>query len=92
MGDGFRGQVTFIGPIVTDAARLHERCIPVALALFGIGMAVGNAVGGWLADRHPARGLLAGFGTALVARRPGCADVDGAMNLSALNVANARGA
>lgn len=58
---------TFIGPIVTKAARLHGRWVSVALALSGISMTVGNAVGGRLADRHLARGLLAGFGSALVA-------------------------
>jgi DHA1 family inner membrane transport protein len=52
---------TFIGPFVTDAA--HEP--PIALTLFGIGMTVGNLLGGRLADMHAARGLILGFGSAL---------------------------
>lgn len=56
---------TFIGPFVTDVALLDRHWIPIALALFGIGMTVGNLVGGRLADMHAARGLVWGFGGAL---------------------------
>lgn len=52
---------TFIAPIVTDGAGASPRLIPVALAVFGVGMAVGNQVGGRLADRSPFRGLLLGY-------------------------------
>lgn len=121
---------TFIGPFVTDVAHLGASWIPVALGLFGIGMTAGNIVGGWLADRHPSRGLTAGFGSALVAlallavggqstwvlmagmlavgatmmvaiptiqvrltqAAPDAPTLMGAMNLAALNVANAIGA
>ncbi|MEU6781230.1 MFS transporter [Nonomuraea angiospora] len=57
---------TFIGPYVTDAARADESLIPVALAVFGVGMAAGNQVGGRLADRYAYRGLLIGYGSVLV--------------------------
>lgn len=121
---------TFIGLFVTDGAHLGERWIPIALALFGVGMTAGNVLGGWLADRHPSRGLVAGFGSALVAlallatggdnagvlmtglfavgatmmvaiptiqvrltrAAPDAPTLMGAMNLAALNVANAIGA
>jgi len=121
---------TFVGPFVTDGARLGERWIPIALGLFGVGMTAGNVLGGWLADRHPARGLVAGFGSALLAlallatggqnavvlmaglfavgatmmvaiptiqvrltqAAPDAPTLMGAMNLAALNVANAVGA
>jgi DHA1 family inner membrane transport protein len=56
---------TFIGPIVTDAAKLAPAVIPVALAIFGIGMTVGNMVGGRLADQYPMRGIVLGFGVSL---------------------------
>ena len=121
---------TFIGPFVTESAMLGERWIPVALGLFGVGMTAGNVLGGWLADRHPTRGLVVGFGSALVAlallamggqnagvlmaglfavgstmmvaiptiqvrltkAAPDAPTLMGAMNLAALNVANAIGA
>ena len=56
---------TFIGPIVTDAAHLSPSMIPVALAIFGLGMTAGNSVGGPMADRYPMRGIVLGFGVAL---------------------------
>lgn len=121
---------TFIGPLVTQAAGLSERWIPVALALFGVGMTAGNTLGGRLADRHGSLGLTAGFGSALLAlgwlatagaapwvlmtglfavgatmmvaiptiqvrlteAAPDAPTLMGAMNLAALNVANAIGA
>jgi DHA1 family inner membrane transport protein len=121
---------TFIGPLVTDGASLGPAWIPVALALFGIGMTAGNLIGGRLADAHPSRGLVLGFASALVVLAllavtggnvwalmiglfgvgattmiaiptiqvrltriaPEAPALMGAMNLAALNVANAIGA
>ncbi|MFF5289424.1 MFS transporter [Paractinoplanes globisporus] len=121
---------TFIGPFVTDAARRDATLIPVALAVFGIGMAVGNQVGGSFADRYEHRGLVLGYGGALIflvligvggsnvavllpclfgvgatmmaaiptiqvrltRAAPGAPTLTGALNLAALNLANALGA
>lgn len=121
---------TFIGPFVTDAAALDQAWIPMALALFGVGMTTGNLIGGRLADIYPARGLGIGFGSALIvlavlatggshmwillpalfgvgmtmmvaiptiqvrltSLAPEAPTLMGAMNLAALNVANAIGA
>ena len=121
---------TFIGPFITDVAALDQSWIPVALALFGLGMTAGNLIGGRLADAHPAKGLFVGFGSALIVLAllaaggsnvwvlmpalfgvgltmmvaiptiqvrltrfaPEAPTLMGAMNLAALNVANAIGA
>lgn len=121
---------TFIGPLVTEEAALDRGWVPVALALFGIGMTAGNLLGGRIADAHPALGLAAGFGCALAVlavlaiwggnvwvlmaglfgvgmtmmiaipaiqvrltrAAPEAPTLMGAMNLAALNVANAIGA
>ncbi|NUT36486.1 MAG: MFS transporter [Hamadaea sp.] len=56
---------TFIGPFITDAARRDASLIPIALAVFGLGMAVGNHIGGRVADRYENRGLILGYGGAL---------------------------
>ncbi|GLH99241.1 MFS transporter [Phytohabitans aurantiacus] len=56
---------TFIGPFITDAARRDASLIPIALAVFGIGMAVGNHLGGRAADRYEHRGLIWGYGGVL---------------------------
>lgn len=52
---------TFIAPMVTDAAGASVTMVPIALAVFGVGMAVGNRVGGKVADRHRVSGLLVGY-------------------------------
>ncbi len=121
---------TFIGVFVTDVVAIGAEWIPVALALFGIGMTVGNLVGGRIADVHPARGIVVGFGSAIIVLAilasfgsniptlfvglfcvgatmmtaiptiqvrltrlaPEAPTLMGAMNLAALNVANAIGA
>lgn len=121
---------TFIGPLVTDVTMIDRGWIPVALALFGIGMTAGNLVGGRIADAHASRGLIIGYGAALVVLAalatlgsnvvilmiclfgvgmtmmiaiptiqvrltrfaPEAPTLMGAMNLAALNVANAIGA
>jgi DHA1 family inner membrane transport protein len=121
---------TFIGPFVTDIAHLDRVMIPVALALFGLGMTVGNLLGGRLADVYPARGLVIGYACTLIVLAvlavyganvwvlmpalfgvgtttmtaiptiqvrlthfaPEAPTLMGAMNLAALNVANALGA
>lgn len=57
---------TFIGPFVTDLLLLGPEAIPLALVLFGIGMTAGNLYGGRLADFHPSRGIVAGYGCALI--------------------------
>ncbi|MBH0237908.1 MFS transporter [Methylobrevis albus] len=56
---------TFIAPFVTDLIAAPPEMIPIALALFGVGMTAGNLVGGRLADRHPDRGLIFGYASAL---------------------------
>jgi DHA1 family inner membrane transport protein len=121
---------TFIGPLVTDGAQLPAAMVPLALALFGLGMTVGNLFGGRLADSFPARGFVIGFGSAifvlaalaafgkqpwllmlalfgvgmttmtaiptiqvrLTRMSPEAPTLMGAMNMAALNVANAIGA
>ena len=57
---------TFIGPYITDAVGADESWIPIALAVFGVGMAVGNWVGGRLADEYEYRGLVVGYAAVLV--------------------------
>jgi len=57
---------TFVGPFVTEVDMLGAAWIPVALAAYGVGMTLGNLVGGHLADRYRYRGLVVGFIGALV--------------------------
>ncbi|GAA1265493.1 MFS transporter [Sphaerisporangium rubeum] len=57
---------TFIGPFVTDSAQRDASLIPIALAVFGLGMLVGNQLGGRVSDRYEHRGLTWGYGGVLV--------------------------
>ncbi|MFE2183138.1 MFS transporter [Streptomyces asiaticus] len=57
---------TFIGPFITDAVGDDASLIPIALAVFGLGMAVGNYFGGRVADQFESRGLVYGYAGVLV--------------------------
>lgn len=51
---GFGGMFSvysYITPTLTEATGVSEGSVPLFLALWGLGMCVGNVAGGWLADR-----------------------------------------
>jgi DHA1 family inner membrane transport protein len=43
--------LSYIAPTLTQVAGMPDRYVPVVLAVFGVGMILGNLVGSWLADR-----------------------------------------
>lgn len=52
---GFGGMFavySYIAATLVEVAGLSEAFVPLALAVWGLGMVVGNLVGGWLADRR----------------------------------------
>ncbi len=66
---GFGGMFavySYISPILTETAGWSVSAVPVALAVFGIGMTVGNVLGGRLADWSVPRALVLGFTLTLV--------------------------
>nr|WP_319446658.1 MULTISPECIES: MFS transporter [unclassified Mycobacterium] len=59
---GFGGMFavyTYISTTLTDVAGLSRALVPLALMVFGLGMVIGNLVGGKLADRSVVRALYA---------------------------------
>ncbi|MGW3788673.1 MFS transporter [Micromonospora chokoriensis] len=58
---GFFAVYTYIAPVTTDVAGLSAATVPWALVAVGLGMTVGNALGGWLADRDLQRSTIIGF-------------------------------
>ncbi|MDG4838753.1 MFS transporter [Micromonospora sp. WMMD967] len=58
---GFFAVDTYIAPVTTDVAGLSAATVPWALVAVGLGMTVGNALGGWLADRDLQRSMIIGF-------------------------------
>lgn len=55
---GFFAVYSFVSPIVTGLSHLPPGAVPWALAVLGVGMTIGNMVGGRLADRSPMRTLM----------------------------------
>ncbi|WP_040794689.1 MFS transporter [Nocardia higoensis] len=61
---GFGGMFavyTYIATTLTDVAGMSAATVPLVLALFGLGMIVGNVAGGVLADRGVDRSILLGL-------------------------------
>lgn len=57
---GFGGMFafyTYISTTLTSVSGLPKAAVPLALALYGIGMVTGNVLGGWMADRSVVRAI-----------------------------------
>ncbi|MFF2052706.1 MFS transporter [Leifsonia sp. NPDC058194] len=63
---GFFAVYTYISPMVTTVTGLPESAVPLVLILIGIGMTVGNILGGWMADRSVERSMMLFFAVLLV--------------------------
>lgn len=58
---GFFAVYSYVAPMVTDVALAPEWAVPIVLVLMGVGMTVGNLIGGHLADVHLTRTLVGGL-------------------------------
>lgn len=52
---------SYISPLMTEVAGAPEWTVPIVLVATGLGMTVGNLVGGVVADRSLSRALIAAF-------------------------------
>lgn len=43
---------SYASPILTEYTGANMKVVPIALAIFGMGMVIGGLVAGWLADKH----------------------------------------
>ena len=59
---GFFAVQSYVAPMATEVAGLPSGFVPVALIVAGLGMTLGNVVGGHLADRGPLRAIFLCFG------------------------------
>lgn len=64
---GFFAVYTYVAPLVTTVTGLSASFVPIALVVAGLGMTVGNFVGGHVADFSLIRGLFVFFGVFAVA-------------------------
>lgn len=55
---GFFAVYAYVSPVVTELAGLTEGWVPITLVVIGLGMTVGNLVGGRLADRGALKTLI----------------------------------
>ncbi|MGA5700770.1 MFS transporter [Peterkaempfera bronchialis] len=58
---GFFACYSYIAPLMTEVAGFAPGSMTLVLALFGVGMTIGNAVGGWAADRALRPSVCAAF-------------------------------
>lgn len=63
---GFFAVYSYISPILTDVSSLSLRIVPVALALYGVGMVAGGLLGGRLADWSLAGAIYLALGVIVV--------------------------
>jgi DHA1 family inner membrane transport protein len=59
---GFFAAFTYVAPIVTNVTGLSQSFVPIALIIGGVGMTVGNFIGGHVADVSLMKGLFTFFG------------------------------
>jgi DHA1 family inner membrane transport protein len=64
---GFFAVYTYVAPMVTNVTHLGAVFVPLALIATGIGMTIGNLIGGHVADTRLMPGLFAFFGVFAVA-------------------------
>src|SRR5690625_3245172 len=62
---GFSGMFalySYISPVMTDVAGLRAELLPLVVGLYGVGMVVGNALGGWAADKSVMATIVVAMG------------------------------
>jgi DHA1 family inner membrane transport protein len=59
---GFFAVYTYVAPLATDVSMLPAVLVPIVLVDFGVGMTIGNLIGGWSADRSVVRTMYVFFG------------------------------
>jgi DHA1 family inner membrane transport protein len=64
---GFFAVDSYIAPVTTSVTGLSTSTVSWVLVAVGLGMTVGNALGGWYADRNLRRAMLLGFAGMIVA-------------------------
>jgi MFS transporter, DHA1 family, inner membrane transport protein len=64
---GFFAVDSYIAPVSTSVTGLPPSSVAWVLVAVGLGMTVGNALGGWYADRDLRRAMLLGFAAMTVA-------------------------
>ena len=59
---GFFAVYSYVAPLTTEIAGAREALVPIALVTLGVGMTIGNMIGGRMADRGAMRAVFQLFG------------------------------
>lgn len=59
---GFFAVYSYVAPLATEVTGTSAGLVPVVLVVFGLGMTVGNVIGGRMADRGALRAIVQLFG------------------------------
>jgi DHA1 family inner membrane transport protein len=63
---GFFAVYTYVSPLITEVTGSPESFVPIALIVLGVGMTIGNFIGGRLADHGAMRAVFITFGAVAV--------------------------
>jgi MFS transporter, DHA1 family, inner membrane transport protein len=63
---GFFAVYTYVSPLTTEVTGLGAAFVPLALVVLGVGMTIGNFVGGKLADAGPLKAVFILFGALML--------------------------
>ncbi len=64
---GFFAVYSYVAPLTTEVTGLRPEIVPIALVVTGVGMTIGNFLGGRLADSGALRAVFISFGMLVVA-------------------------
>ena len=64
---GFFAVYSYVAPLTTEVTGLRPEIVPIALIVTGVGMTIGNFLGGRLADSGALRAVFISFGLLVVA-------------------------
>lgn len=59
---GFFAVYSYVAPLTTEVTGLRPEVVPIALIVTGVGMTIGNFIGGRLADRGALKAVFISFG------------------------------
>jgi MFS transporter, DHA1 family, inner membrane transport protein len=63
---GFFAVYSYVAPVLTSVTHLDKSFVPIALIVTGLGMTIGNPIGGRFADHHVMASLFTFFGALMV--------------------------
>ncbi|HIY65247.1 MAG TPA: MFS transporter [Candidatus Agrococcus pullicola] len=64
---GFFAVYSYVAEVTTQVSGLSSSAIPWVLAVMGVGMTIGNFIGGWASDKNITKTIIVGFSSLIVA-------------------------